>query len=1060
MQLHHLTLSAIGPFAGEHSIDFAALSASGLFLLEGPTGSGKSTIIDAVVYALYGKVASEAASDDRVRSAYADEKTPSFVDLIFETNSGIYRVVRQPEWMRAKQRGEGLTKENASATLWRLTPADLDAIQTCLAAGGTHNDVSDLALGQLRSTRLDEIGAEITRALGLDRAQFVQTVVLPQGEFANFLRSDPSERSALLQKVFGTEIYKRAQEALADLKKEALRTVDEHVATRRDALRAFVQAASDNKTEPSLDLQELEQATDDDLLTAVADQLDRIVENQQATSTKAKAAQSAEAIARKRYEDAKVTAERWDRREKLRARRALLDSKKPDITAQTQRIDLARRATNVSPLITGLEQAHAAFDVALKHAVTAVSDAQGFAELPAVSGDFAPSIQANATEQRSTAALFERAFSESREDLVHQRDTAQTQVGALQALAELEAGLPAREAEHSQQIDRLEQLRTRRVDLAAQLEARPAAQQKLENHRDSLRELAQRVPLETKRVEEAEKLVAAFGALDKARTDEHIAAQAQAKAAEKAHELSVIESQARAAWLGQMSGRLAQDLREGEPCAVCGSREHPAPALVDDRVATQDDVTAAEAQRKAAEQQVTAAVKAHAAATERLTAAEQAVAGKDMDSASGELNSARTALADALSAAKHLPQAETAVTDFAAETQKLRDHDGTLATEISALAATNTQVGQKLEGDRALIAQALAHRPAGAEHSGESQFSSVAALQNWYDTSARTLTQLLAAIDALRTHRNAVTERETQVRAALAEQEFADIASAQAAQLPAEALRTLEKSVQDFHAEWAAVQDQLLAEEFVLLPEDLNVDVTALAHELEQAESALQAALVELATLDSTFEQARIRSQSLTEAAAALNEVRAKVAPTVRMAEIAAGTSADNQKRQTLAVYVLTRRFEDVVSAANSRLTVMSDGRYELERSEEKEDVRTRRVGLALRVIDHHTETSRDPRTLSGGETFYVSLCLALGLADVVTAEAGGVELGTLFVDEGFGSLDPETLESVLKVLGELRDGGRAVGVVSHVETLKQAIGDGISVRHQANGGSTLTVRV
>jgi exonuclease SbcC len=177
------------------------------------------------------------------------------------------------------------------------------------------------------------------------------------------------------------------------------------------------------------------------------------------------------------------------------------------------------------------------------------------------------------------------------------------------------------------------------------------------------------------------------------------------------------------------------------------------------------------------------------------------------------------------------------------------------------------------------------------------------------------------------------------------------------------------------------------------------------------------------------------------------------------MAALAAAAGGDNARALTLATYVLVRRFEDVVAAANERLAVMSDGRFELERSEEREDVRTRKQGLAMRVLDHQTETARDPRTLSGGETFYVSLCLALGMADVVTAEAGGIDLGTLFVDEGFGSLDPHTLDAVLAELGRLRAGGRVVGVVSHVEALKSSIAERVEVRRLPDGSSGLTVR-
>ncbi|WP_035059761.1 AAA family ATPase, partial [Cellulomonas bogoriensis] len=217
MHLHTLTLQALGPFAGRHTVDLAQLGASGLFLLEGPTGAGKSTLIDAIVFALYGKVASKDASEERLRSAHADAADETFVDLVLECGSGIYRVRRTPAYQRPKQRGEGTTLQQASVRLWRLT-------DPC----APHD-------GELVSSRLDEAGAELTRIIGLDRSQFVQTVVLPQGEFAGFLRARPEDRRGLLQKVFGTEVYEQLEVRLARMRAEAARTVE---ATSQDVERA------------------------------------------------------------------------------------------------------------------------------------------------------------------------------------------------------------------------------------------------------------------------------------------------------------------------------------------------------------------------------------------------------------------------------------------------------------------------------------------------------------------------------------------------------------------------------------------------------------------------------------------------------------------------------------------------------------------------------------------------------------------------------------------------------------------------------------------------------
>ena len=200
MKLHHLRMTGIGPFAGTVEIDFAALGASGTFLLEGPTGSGKSTILDAIVYALYGQVAGSATSADRIRSQFAAPTEPSIVDLVFETPSGLHRVRRSPEFQRPKLRGTGTTKEQAKALMWRIgSPQALPAAIADTAGAGDGSEVI--------ASRIDEVGREVQRAVGLTREQFTQTVLLPQNEFARFLRAGTGERQQVLQRVFGTETY-------------------------------------------------------------------------------------------------------------------------------------------------------------------------------------------------------------------------------------------------------------------------------------------------------------------------------------------------------------------------------------------------------------------------------------------------------------------------------------------------------------------------------------------------------------------------------------------------------------------------------------------------------------------------------------------------------------------------------------------------------------------------------------------------------------------------------------------------------------------------------------
>lgn len=1049
MQLHHMTLSAIGPFAGEHYIDFSALSASGLFLLEGPTGSGKSTIIDAIVYALYGKVASDVASDDRVRSAYANESTESFVDLVFETNSGIYRVVRTPEWYRAKKRGTGVTKEQAGVTLWRLTPDDLDRITQCYAEGGNHEAVSALGLGTHRSSRMDEAGGEIARAIGLDRAQFVQTVVLPQGEFANFLRSDPGDRSALLQKVFGTEIYERAQASLAEMRRTAVRTIAEGEGDRRDAIRAFVQGADNPELDPEL----LAGATDEDLTSALEQELERLEAIETDAIAREASAMAHEQAARESFESARVTTERFAKRAELRTRKSQLEQSSHEMTQAEAALSSARRAAVVMPVALGLERAAADHDKALRESIQAVASAQDYAQLPELNGDFPPSLEGNDFDRRSTEALFVKVLAEGRSDLVVQRDHAQMQVGALAGLLNTESGLAQREIEIAREQTRVEKFTRELASNAELLAERPAGLLALSAERDQARSLSERVPYEEGRVLQAKGLIDAFGALEVARRGEVAAKAAIEVEAAKALAASSTEATLRASWLSQMAGQLAQELEDGTPCAVCGSLEHPNPAQLDESAVSKAQVDAAQSARQAAEKVLAGAQAAHAAAQERVTSAEKAVEGHDLESAQAERSNAEAALALARKATGELKELVKAVLDHERETADLQERQSRLGKECSALSSKVAQLVEQLESDKEAVARVLSEQPVADQH------RDIASLRDWYAQAAASLTRLIAAIDALGSARSALADRTSEVAEALLEQGFEDVEAARASHLPAEQLRNLDHSVSSYRAEVASVNDRLMDEALAQLPETIDFDLDALREELQRAEALNRAAAVKSSSAKSTLVKSRSHESTVNRVLSKLGAARREVEPIIRMADIAAGTSPDNTKRQTLAVYVLVKRFEDVVAAANSRLVVMSDGRYELERSEEKEDVRTRKVGLALKVIDHNTESSRDPRTLSGGETFYVSLCLALGLADVVTAEAGGVELGTLFVDEGFGSLDPDTLESVLSVLGSLRDGGRTVGVVSHVETLKQAIGDGISVRHRESGGSTLTVR-
>ncbi|MET4226322.1 AAA family ATPase [Oerskovia enterophila] len=1070
MHLHSLTLQAIGPFAGTHRIDFAELAASGIFLLEGPTGAGKSTIIDAVVFALYGKVASEAASEDRLRSAYAPPDVESFVDLVFETGSGVYRVRRSPEFQRAKKRGTGTTTQQAGVKLWRLAGAD----QAVLAADGAPREGADAddVPGELLSTRLDEAGLEIHRAIGLDRRQFVQTIVLPQGEFANFLRADPEHRRDLLQKVFGTEIYDRVQSELAALNREAQSTVaaarsvatgsvenfvgaagltSEDAAALRDAARDDARLAGpvDETPVPDDDLFAVAGLAADETSTlshvepeasvrtlvrrhVVA--LDRVAEELGAQEITANTVLVA---AREAFEAARTVSAAVVRRDALLAEQAALDAAADQVALDRETLMAARRAAVVEPVLAGARRAAQEATAAQERLLLART---GVPESLAVS-------------DVSALEVLRSSLSAAEARLVR--------------LLPLGESLPRRERELVDGRKEADRDREERSRTLADLEARPAARTLLEARRDTLADAAGRLGERQERVLAAESVlraarqaVATGADLDAARERQDTAVAAARTAVDTEHSL-------RTAWLGGIAGDLAAELQPGCPCPVCGAEEHPAPARTGTEHVGRDAVEAAESARRGAEQSVTEASADVAMLAERLDGLLRTAGGVTTDDAQNSVDAAKELVAESAAAVAERAEAATALTEFDTATAALTGLAASLAEQIAGETARLDALATGIERDRQEIAAELdatgplladAALPDALADEG-SPANPVAVIEAALRDRGIAVKALLDAESAVAHAADAVAARAAEVATVVAESGFDDEQHALDAARPPAEREALERRLRTVDADAERIRQGLAEESIATLPADVEVDLDGAREVVGQAETAERRAALQA---NGAAQRARLAARAASDVTSAVEgwaREREAAAPVARMASLAAGSGSDNARALSLATYVLVRRFEDVVAAANERLREMSDGRYELERSDEKEDVRTRRTGLAMKVLDHRTEAARDPRTLSGGETFYVSLCLALGMADVVTAEAGGVDLGTLFVDEGFGTLDPETLEAVLGELGKLRAGGRVVGVVSHVDALKQSIAERIEVRRLPNGASTLTVR-
>lgn len=828
MRIHSLRFAALGPFAGEEVIDFDALGPSALFLIDGPTGAGKSTIIDAIVFALYGDVAGEASDKERLRSAFATSETESFAEIDLSTMAGRFRVRRSPAYERAKKRGTGTTSEPATVQVWR--------------------SIGEQTWEPL-SVRHAEADAEITRAVGLTRGQFLQTVVLPQGEFATFLRSESADRLPILERIFATEVYARIQSAFDD--------------ERRAALRAR-----------ELSLHELQSARD--VLRGQLEGTESTIEVEHDPS-------------------------RWpDERDAL----------------------LARLRAEVTATAAATSACELALADATAHMDTLV-----------------------AAEQAAKAASSARARLES----------------ATSRVARLESVL----AFHGDAAS----LEGRIIDLEADLQA-AAADLAIETALPTLEKQAQ---VTQARVIEHDRLLAELeGDRDRVIPARMAASVAGLREEVRATEESVLNQEKhvgalRLARASGLAGELAHGLADGEACPVCGSVEHPSPAPMNPDSVSADHVTEQEQLLDSQREQLEALRTSVAVITATVPA--EVPVGEPA-------RASRQALLEAL---------EGDIRALEGISVRLEEMRTQRAEAVSSLRDLETRI----ESDRARIASAR------GDH------ASIADLVHAHRERRDRLVELREARAIQRQARDQVESLVVDEGGPV--HENGELAMARDAREASGAAARRAASVSSSAARLLDVVSALCA----------GVDAAQLAHD----------------------------------------DVARNSASTIRIAQALNGSGG-----QSLSAYVVQRAFDEVIEAANVRLASMLGGHFRLVTTHERTGSRRTGLGLGLKVRDLRTDTERRTTTLSGGESFCASLALALGLADSVRAHAGGVEIGMLFIDEGFGALDVERLGDVMSELLRLKSDGRSVGVISHVTEMKRAIPERVDVV-PAPGGSTLSVR-
>lgn len=1005
-----LSMSAFGPFASIQTIDFTELGDNPLFLINGPTGAGKTTLLDGICFALYGKTTGNEREGSQMRCDMADDNLLTEVTFSFKLGHTAYRIRRVPEQDRLKKNGEGSTVQKSEAQLFKIAP---DGTETLLVA-----------------SKVSEATAEIEALTGLDVEQFRQVMVLPQGKFRELLMADSKAREQIFSQLFQTHIYKRIEDILK-AKAADIRALVKEQRARRDGI-----------------LQTAELTSDDEL----AGEFSRI-ETELAAAIAAKERCTAEHLqALKQHDSAQQRFAEFTRLSELESQATLLHEQQADIAAQTARLNVAKQAQRLKPLLDNAlsreqeatiandQRSHAqmALDVAKLALAKADSEAQelnGLEQCLRTQEQLSNSLTSLAPQLAEFADV-DQALAKANILLQQTKVQGQETKTALASLAE-------QRSNYENQLPALQQ----------QSERQLATAQALQQQRHLLELFKQWQQICAKVAQTEEALVQA-GLQGKMLNAQHQAALSDYKSLQLN-------------WFQGQAAILARELKLEEPCPVCGSIEHPHPATSHDHLPT--------------DAQLQAAQDAEVNALEQLSKARAEYRGlqKQLEAQQSQANELASSLGDTveLPLESHLHRLEE-LTRHAKQAEVATQALQQLQQQIKALQQQEFALTQQLELERERY-----HQQEGevARLSGQlaekalripEEYRSLAALNQAINDNQQQLEKTRGLIHVLRTAQQQASEHcvaaQTALEAAIQRCHSADDQQALAlgdlnsqlhlagftdrdalgaALLADEQMQALGERIETYQRHCALNQSQLAQLKTQL--SDVSVpDLDALEAMLAEKHQQLniaEATWSQLNTRFSLLKQTQTQLSIVDQKAKALEDEYAIIGT---LADVANGNTGNKISLQR---FVLSVLLDDVLLAATQRLHLMSKGRYRLLRKEDRAKG-NKASGLELEVEDAYTAKVRPVATLSGGESFMAALSMALGLSDVVQAYAGGIKLDTLFIDEGFGSLDQDSLELAIRTLMDLQSAGRMIGVISHVSEMKEQINTRIDLLKTSHG--------
>ncbi len=939
-----LTMSAFGPYAGTESVDFEKFGEGGIYLITGDTGAGKTTIFDAVMFALYGEASGTARDASMLRSKYASADTPTYAELVFFYNGQEYTVKRSPEYRRPKKRSGGFTTQKAEAEL----------------------RFSD---GRPPVTGQKDVSEAVIRLIGLDARQFSQIAMIAQGDFLKLLLAKTPERSAIFREIFRTGIYTSVQEELKSRASE--------LGSRMDSLKnRILQEIGGVIFAPESPHQEKLQQLKETESTASADEVLKLIGTE-------------------------VT------EDEERVKR---------LSEETEAAD--RRLNQLNNLLGRAEERRKA-ETALKAETEALLKNEELLKEAEI-------VREKKREQMPDAEKTDREIAAAEEQAQRCRKIAEwkEKIGALEKEAQR---LERENREISVQLDETEELRKA---AAAEAELLKDADVRLISIQNEWKELENRIS-ELGRLDEL------IRRCTRAEKELMTCTEEYRTASEESRRLGAGYAEMEQLFFDGQAGILSARLKEGIPCPVCGSTHHPSPAAKPEDVPTESQL---KENRKLAEE-----------AAEKM----RLLSGRTAEKR-GNFEALRDQCIQTAAEMEYFPAASA---ETGGNHEKGNSEESADFLRETALQAE--RLDEILREEREEILRKVREAEAAAERRAglEKKLPELVARKEKYMRDLQNVAEALAACGA----ESRAAQAEIQKISGGLVFSGAEEAEETARRLRAEK-KAAEEALRKAEEDYAALKSVKEKKEAVTealkdqLREPFNGDPSELAEEKKELDEKKRLSSGEQIAVRARMEQNRKAAERLQQLADESRETEKKWSRMKLLADTAGGTLSGREKI-TLETYVQTAFFDRILRRANSRLMKMTGGQYDLIRRKSSESLRSQ-SGLELDVIDHYNDTVRSVNTLSGGEAFKASLSLALGLSDEIQSSAGGIRLDAMFIDEGFGSLDDESLQQALRVLNSLSEGSRTVGIISHVPQLKTSIDRQIIVTKTRTGGSSVTIQL